>query len=329
MGDIVITGGAGFIGSAIVCELNKRGVDNILIVDELGCDERWRNLVNLRFADFVHKDDFISTIQLGDWTEKIDGIIHMGACTDTTETDADFLMWNNYEYTKIIAQWCVSNNKRLVYASSGATYGDGSQGFSDDHKNLHKLKPLNMYAYSKHLFDLWALRNNILDKIAGIKYFNVYGPNEYHKGEMRSVIHKAFEQIRATGKMKLFKSYNPKFADGAQKRDFVYVKDVVDMTIFLYNNPHLNGIFNCGMGKAHTFYEVVESVFMAVGKNIYIEYIDMPVNIREKYQYFTEAEMEKIREAGYEHRFQPIESAICDYVKNYLMSEDRYLNPEE
>jgi len=323
MSKIIITGGAGFIGSAIVCEFNSRGIDDILIVDELGKTEKWRNLVNLKFADFVHKDDFISQIEMGQ-LDNIDGIIHMGACSDTTQTDADFLLWNNYEYTKILAKWCIEHNKRFVYASSAATYGDGSLGFSDRENIIPNLHPLNIYAYSKQLFDLWALRNGLLDKIAGLKYFNVFGPNEYHKDDMRSVIHKAFEQISSTGKLKLFKSYDAKYSDGGQMRDFVYIEDAVDMTIYLYEHPKINGIFNCGTGNARTFKDLANAVFAAMDKPKNIEYIDMPDNLRDKYQYFTQADMDKIRKIGYSREFTSLENAIADYVKNYLMTDDRY-----
>ena len=324
MSKIIITGGAGFIGSAIVWAFNRKNFDDILIVDELGKTEKWQNLVNLKFADFIHKDDFISQIEMGQF-DNIDGIIHMGACTDTTQKDADFLLWNNYEYTKILANWCVELNKRFVYASSAATYGDGSLGFSDKEEFIPDLHPLNMYAYSKQLFDLWALRNNLFDKIAGIKYFNVFGPNEYHKGDMRSVVNKAFEQISSTGKVRLFKSYNPKYPDGGQMRDFVYVKDAVDMTIFLYEHPKINGIFNCGTGKARTFEDLAKAVFSAMDKPENIEYVDMPTELREKYQYFTQADINKIRKIGYSKRFASLEDAVSDYIKNYLMTEDKYL----
>ena len=327
MGYTIITGGAGFIGSATVWALNRRGEDKIIVVDHLRTGEKWRNLVNLRFYDFVHRDDFIPLLEAGKITD-VAGIIHLGACTDTTERDADYLLRNNYEYSKKLALWAVSKGIRFVYASSAATYGDGSLGFSDDHRLLPRLRPINMYGYSKHLFDLWALRTGILDRIAGVKYFNVFGPNEYHKGEMRSVVHKAFEQIREMGRVRLFKSYRPDIPDGEQKRDFIYVKDAVDLTLFLYDHPEINGIFNCGTGRARTFLDLVRAVFDAMGIPPKIEFVDMPPQLRDKYQYFTQADMSKIRAAGYEREFTSLEDAVADYVKNYLLTPDPYLKLE-
>lgn len=322
---IIITGGAGFIGSALVWELNNRKYDDILVVDELGTSEKWKNLVNLRFNDFVHKDEFISKLEVGKFENFIDGIIHMGACSSTTEKNADFLFHNNYEYTKSLAAWCIANNKRFVYASSAATYGDGSKGFSDDEEKLPTLRPLNMYGYSKQLMDLWTLRNGLLDKIAGVKFFNVFGPNEYHKDDMRSVIHKAYGQILQTGKVRLFKSYKPEYEDGGQLRDFVYVKDAVAMVLFIYNNPHANGIFNIGTGKARSFYDLVTATFNAMEKKPNIEYIDMQESLRDKYQYFTQADIKKIRKNGYKKDTYTLEQAIMDYVRNYLMKDNPYL----
>lgn len=316
---IVVTGGAGFIGSAIVWRLNTLGNDNIIIVDELGTTEKWKNLVGLKFQDFIHKDDFISAIVDETIEFPIEAIIHMGANSSTTEKDADHLFSNNYMYTKVLAQYCISNSIRFIYASSAATYGDGVLGFDDDESGIEKLRPLNMYGYSKQLFDLWAKKNNVLDRIVGIKYFNVYGPNEYHKGDMRSVVHKAFEQVRDTGKVRLFKSFNPKYKDGEQMRDFVYVKDAVDMTLYFLENPTVNGIYNVGSGKARTWNALVTALFNAVGKPVNIEYIELPEHLREKYQYFTEANLNKIKSAGYNQQITSLEDGINDYVKNYLM----------
>lgn len=325
---LVITGSAGFIGSALVWGFNRRGFDDILIVDSLGKDEKWKNLRNLHFSDFMDKAEFIERLERGELDGKVEDIIHLGACSDTMERDADFLIHNNYEYTKRIAIWCLKREKRLIYASSAATYGDGSKGFSDDHSLLPHLKPLNMYAYSKHLFDLWAYRNRYLEKMVGLKYFNVFGPNEYHKGEMRSVVHKAFQQVQEEGKIRLFKSYHPDFADGWQMRDFLYVKDAVDMTIFLYEKKEAWGIYNVGTGKARSFYDLAMAVFKALGKEPNIEFIDMPPLIRDKYQYWTEADIRKLREAGYEREITPLEEAINDYIRNYLLQPDPYLGNE-
>ncbi|MCA2004576.1 MAG: ADP-glyceromanno-heptose 6-epimerase [Ignavibacterium sp.] len=316
---IIVTGGAGFIGSAIVWRLNSLGNDNIIIVDELGTTEKWKNLVGLKFQEFIHKDDFISAVVEDTIEFPIEAIIHMGANSSTTEKNADHLFSNNYLYTQELAKYCLSKNIRFIYASSAATYGDGSLGFDDDESKLETLRPLNMYGYSKQLFDLWAKRNKVLDKIVGIKYFNVYGPNEYHKGDMRSVVHKAFEQVRDTGKVRLFKSLNPNYKDGEQMRDFVYVKDAVDMTLHFLEHRDKNGIYNVGSGKARTWIDLVTALFKAVGKPVNIEFIDLPENLKEKYQYFTEANLAKIKSAGYNKPITSLEDGVNDYVKNYLL----------
>lgn len=316
---IVVTGGAGFIGSAIVWRLNQLGKANIIIVDELGKDEKWKNLVGLKYEDFVNKLEFIEQILDDVIPYNVEAIIHMGANSSTTEKDADHLLDNNYHYTKELAKYCVEKNIRFIYASSAATYGDGSFGFNDDEKIIESLRPLNMYGYSKQLFDLWAKRNHILDRIVGIKYFNVYGPNEYHKADMRSVVHKAYEQVRDTGKVKLFKSLNPKYKDGEQMRDFVYIKDAVDMTLHFLERQDKNGIFNVGSGKARTWNDLVTALFNAVGKPVNIEYIDLPHHLAEKYQYFTEASLGKIKSSGYNQQTTSLEDGVNDYVKNYLL----------
>lgn len=316
---IVVTGGAGFIGSAIVWKLNQLGKTNIIIVDELGKDEKWKNLVGLKYEDFVNKLEFIEQVLDDVIPYNVEAIVHMGANSSTTEKDADHLIDNNYNYTKELAKYCVEKHIRFIYASSAATYGDGELGFNDDESKLETLRPLNMYGYSKQLFDLWAKRNAISDRIVGIKYFNVYGPNEYHKGDMRSVVHKAFEQVRDAGKVRLFKSLNPKYKDGEQMRDFVYVKDAVDMTLFFLDNPDINGIYNVGAGKARTWNDLVTSLFNAVGKPVNIEYIDLPNHLADKYQYFTEANLGKIKNAGYEKSTISLEDGVTDYVKNYLL----------
>lgn len=321
---IVVTGGAGFIGSAIVWKLNQLNKNKIIIVDELGRDEKWKNLVGLSYQDFVHKHEFIDQVIDDVVPYNIEAIIHMGANSSTTEKDADHLMSNNYHYTLELAKYCLEKNIRFIYASSAATYGDGLLGFEDDESKLETLRPLNMYGYSKQLFDLWAKRNDVLDRIVGIKYFNVYGPNEYHKGDMRSVVHKAFEQVRDLGKVRLFKSLNPKYKDGEQMRDFVYVKDAVDMTLYFLDHPDENGIFNVGAGKARTWNDLVKALFNAVGKPVNIEYIDLPNHLVSKYQYFTEANLNKIRSAGYNNPTISLEEGVTDYVKTYLL-KDSYL----
>jgi ADP-L-glycero-D-manno-heptose 6-epimerase len=318
---IVVTGGAGFIGSALIAALNGRGISDILVVDRLGADGRWKNLRNLSFADYVEKDDFLEMVFADKAPSGIEAVLHMGACTDTTETDASYLIKNNYEYTKLLAQWATDADVRFIYASSAATYGDGSAGFSDDEEKIENLRPLNMYGYSKQLFDLWARRTGLLKKIVGLKYFNVFGPNEYHKSDMRSFVLKAFEQINATGKVRLFKSYKPEYKDGEQRRDFLYVKDAVDMTLFFLDNPKLSGLFNIGAGKARTWNDLVKAVFAAMDKKPNLGYIEMPDSIRNQYQYFTRADITKLKQAGYKKEITSLEDAIRDYVQNYLQKD--------
>ncbi len=315
---IVVTGGAGFIGSALIAALNKRQITDILVVDQLGTDRKWKNLRNLSFVDYVEKDDFLEMVVENRLDSATEAVFHLGACSDTTETNASYLIKNNYEYSKLLAQWATADNIRFIYASSAATYGDGSAGFSDDVEKMDELRPLNMYGYSKHLFDLWARRAGLSKKIVGLKYFNVFGPNEYHKGDMQSFVVKAFEQINATGKVRLFKSYRPEFKDGGQMRDFIYVKDAVDMTLFFYDNSQLSGLFNIGSGKACTWNDLVKAVFAAMGRKPKIEYIEMPDSIRNQYQYFTQADITKLRKAGYKQETTSLEEAIQDYVQNYL-----------
>ena len=317
---IVVTGGAGFIGSAIIAGLNARGVTDILVVDELGCDGKWKNLRGLRFADYVEKDDFLEMFATGKVTTKVEAVFHMGACSATTENDASYLIKNNYQYSKLLAQWAISVGVRFIYASSAATYGDGEEGFVDDERGVESLRPMNMYGYSKQLFDLWAKRAGLLGKIVGLKYFNVFGPNEYHKGDMRSFILKAFEQINSGGKVGLFKSHRSDYGDGEQRRDFLYIKDAVDMTLFFMDNPKIGGLFNVGTGCAQTWNDLVGAVFAAMGKKELIEYIDMPDSIREQYQYFTEAEISKLRGAGYDKATTSLEEAVKDYVQKYLQT---------
>jgi ADP-L-glycero-D-manno-heptose 6-epimerase len=315
---IVITGGAGFIGSMIIAALNDRGMSDIIVVDELAFDQKWKNLRNLIFADYVEKGDFLQMVLDGKTPDDIEAVLHMGACTSTTETDASFLISNNFEYTKHLADWTAAAGIRFIYASSAATYGDGRKGFVDDEGKICELRPLNMYSYSKQLFDLWAHKRGLLKKIAGLKYFNVFGPNEYHKADMRSFVLKAFEQIKASGRVGLFKSHDPKYADGEYMRDFIYVKDAVDMTLFFLDHPQIAGLFNIGTGKARSWNDLVRVVFAAMNKKAKIEYIEMPESIRNQYQYFTQADIRKLRKAGYEKETSTLEDAVKDYVQNYL-----------
>ena len=318
---ILVTGGAGFIGSAIVAELNARGIDDILIVDILGKDERWKNLRNLSYTDYMEAEDFSEMVSDTDLRIDLEAIIHMGACSDTTETDCSYLVRNNYEFSKLLAGWAMELDARFIYASSAATYGDGEKGFADDEDAIETLMPLNMYGYSKQMFDLWCKRQGLLDRFVGIKYFNVFGPNEYHKASMRSFVIPAFEQINETGKVKLFKSNRPDYNDGEQLRDFVYVKDAVDMTLFFLENQDVGGIFNVGTGTARNWNDLAKATFAAMGQEPNIEYIDMPGHLQGKYQYFTQATTDKLRAAGYDKPTTTLEDAVTDYVQNYLMKE--------
>ncbi len=322
---IIVTGGAGFIGSAFVWKLNQEGIEDIVIVDQLGSDDKWKNLVNLRFADYIHKDEFMNLVLADEVPFETSAVIHMGACSSTTERDADYLWENNYLYSRELAEWALRHDARFIYASSAATYGDGSSGFSDDHEKISQLKPINMYGYSKQIFDLWILKNKLESKVAGIKFFNVFGPNEYHKGDMTSVIYKAFNQIKETGKMRLFKSYRKEYPDGGQMRDFVYVKDCLDVMWWFLNNPEVNGIYNLGTGKARTWKDLIKAVFAAMERKANIQYIEMPVALRNQYQYFTEAQMNKLKSAGYPVTFAPLEETVRDYVVNYLQNIDPHL----
>ena len=325
---IIVTGGAGFIGSAFVWKLNQEGIDDILIVDRLGKTDKWKNLVNLRFVNYMHKDDFLELIYNDTINFEVEAIIHMGACSSTTERNADYLWKNNNVYTGYLAEWAIERSIRFIYASSAATYGDGSLGFSDDHDKIKALKPINMYGYSKQVFDLRVLRHSWEDKIAGIKFFNVFGPNEYHKEDMTSMIFKAFNQINETGEVKLFKSYLPKYPDGGQLRDFVYVKDCINVMWWLFKNPDVNGIFNLGTGKARTWNDLIKAVFSAMKKTTNIEYIEMPEALRNQYQYFTEAKMDKLKAAGCPVAFSSLENSVQDYVVNYLQKSDPHLGKE-
>ncbi|UCE49809.1 MAG: ADP-glyceromanno-heptose 6-epimerase [Phycisphaerales bacterium] len=316
---IIVTGGAGFIGSALIAGLNGRKITDILVVDQFGTSAKWKNLRNLAFADYVEKADLLEMIAENKLDRPVEAVFHLGACSDTTEKDASYLLKNNYQYTKLLAQWATSKNVRFICASSAATYGDGETGFKDDESSLETLQPLNMYGYSKHMFDLWARRTGLLEKkVVGLKYFNVFGPNEYHKGHMRSFVIKAFEQVKADGTVRLFKSYRHDYADGEQVRDFIYVKDAVEMTLFFLDNLNLSGLYNIGSGVARTWNDLVTAVFVATGREPKIEYIDMPDSIRSQYQYFTRADMTKLRAAGYDKEIASLEDAVKDYVQNYL-----------
>ncbi len=316
---IIITGGAGFIGSNLARALNEAGEDNILIVDRLGQSEKWKNLLGIRYLDYEHRDSFLDKLEKGYFDYGVWAVFHLGACSSTTELDADYLMDNNYQFSKKLAsRFAAKKGLRFIYASSAATYGDGSEGYVDNHESTPRLRPLNMYGYSKQLFDLWALKTGFLNNAVGLKYFNVFGPNEYHKQDMRSVALRAYNQAKDSGTVKLFKSYKPEYKDGEQQRDFIYVNDAVRITLHFLERPDVNGLFNAGTGAPRTFNDLALAVFSALNIPSKIEYIDMPPGLAEKYQYYTCADIKKLTEAVYSGGFTPLEDAVKDYVVNYL-----------
>ncbi len=324
---IVVTGGAGFIGSALIWQLNLRGLTDILVVDHLAETEKWRNLSARKYADYMHRDDFLEWLPRHG--NEVSTVFHMGACSATTERDVDFLMRNNYAYTKAMWQWGVAHHGRVIYASSAATYGGGEAGYDDDTTQLDRLRPLNAYGYSKQRFDQWALRQVAEERVpaqwVGLKFFNVYGPNEYHKGGMASVVYHAFGQARDDNEVRLFKSYRDDIGDGQQRRDFVYVKDTVAVMGWLLDHPEVSGIFNLGTGQARTFRELAEATVAALPDPVPIRYIDMPHPLRSRYQYFTEAGMSRLRAVGYSAPFTSLEDGVGDYVRNHLAADDPHL----
>lgn len=322
---ILVTGGAGFIGSNIVAALNDVGRNDIAVCDRLDTGEKWRNLQKRQISDFVPLTD------LARWLEgrALDAVIHMGANADTTASDGDAIMESNFKASLRLLNWCTENQVPLIYASSAATYGDGENGFSDELMFLEKLRPLNLYAWSKHLFDLELLSRRarserLPPQCVGLKFFNVYGPNEYHKGEMKSTILRTFDRAKTGLAVKLFKSLREGVADGKQQRDFIYVGDVVSVVLWFLENPIKSGIFNVGTGKARTFLDMVLAVFTALDHEVKIEYIDMPEGLRDKYQYFTEAKIEKLRRVGYDKPFTSLEDGVEQYVTGFLSRDDRY-----
>ena len=326
---IIVTGGAGLIGSSMVWQLNRAGIDDILIVDHLGnTTDKWKNLAPLRYDDYLERDAFQEKLLRGDFNgAKIEGVYHFGACSATTERDASYLVENNFRYTAMLAEFCIPRNIRMLYASSCATYGDGSCGYKDDEETIENLRPLNMYGYSKQMFDLWAKRRGYLKHLVGCKFSNIYGPNERHKANMRSVVMRSWEQITATGCMELFRSYKKEYADGEQLRDFLYVKDAVAMVEFLFNNPKAAGLYNVGSGKAESWNKLVNAAFTALDKPCNIKYIDMPESLRDRYQYYTCAEIGKLRALGYDREIMTLEDAVKDYLVNYL-EKGSYLGDE-
>ena len=319
----IVTGAAGLIGGAVVSALNQAGETDILLVDHLGTSEKWKNLRSLKFTDYLENDLFRRLLYEGKFNDAgFKAIIHMGACSSTTERDASYLADNNFNVTKELAAFSVSHQIRFLYASSAATYGAGERGYVDDEEKMDELRPLNMYGYSKLMFDLWAKRTGILRSITGMKFTNVFGPNEKHKGGMRSMVLRSFEQISERGYVELFRSDRPEYADGEQKRDFIYVKDVAAMILALMER-NAKGIYNIGSGRAETWNALVGAVFKALDKTPDIRYIDMPDTLKGKYQYFTRADMTKFNALGTGCGARPLESAIADYVQNHLVPESK------
>jgi ADP-L-glycero-D-manno-heptose 6-epimerase len=323
----LVTGGAGFIGSNVVASLNDTGYSDVVVNDTLGSDGKWRNLQKRQLADFIPPADLLGWLA----GRKLDAVIHLGAISATTAVDGDEVIQNNFRLSLRLLDWCTATRTRFIYASSAATYGDGEAGFVDDGSPaaLKKLRPMNLYGWSKHLFDL-AIAERVTKgqplppQWAGLKFFNVYGPNEYHKGAMMSVLCKVFDEAKAGKPVRLFKSHRPGIADGDQRRDFIYVDDVTAVTRWLLETPQVCGLFNVGTGKAQSFREMIEAMFAALGRPPNIEYVDMPVSIRDTYQYFTQASVENLRRAGYNAGFTPLETAVRRYVGEFLNRADRY-----
>lgn len=319
---IILTGGAGFIGSALLHELNRRGRTDVLVVDVIDHPRKARNLAPLQFRELVGIHEFRRALATGQYDQcSVTGFLHMGACSATTETDWNYLADNNVEYSQEILRWCVDHKVRCVYASSGATYGDGAQGFSDDHSMFHHLQPLNLYGRSKLAVDIWARDKGYLASVAGLRYFNVFGPNEWHKEGMRSVVNKKFPELRDHGFITLFKSYDGRYADGTQERDFIYVRDIVDMTLWFLDHHEASGVFNLGSGRARTWNDMAQAMFAAAKRTPRIVYVDMPDDLKKQYQYHTQAGVSKLRAAGYTKECWTLENAISDYVCGHLLPD--------
>lgn len=320
---ILLTGAAGFIGSYLLGYLNEKGYTDIIIADDFNDEDKWFNFDSKQFTARVEREELFAWLEANN--PAVDFVFHLGARTDTTEFDYSIHQRLNVEYSQKIWAYCTEKGVPLVYASSAATYGSGEQGYRDDHAIVEQLQPLNPYGVSKNEFDKWALRQTTAPPgWAGLKFFNVYGPNEYHKGRMASVIFHSFNQMQKTGKVKLFKSHRPDFRDGQQLRDFIYVKDVAAVCVWLMEHPVPPGLYNLGTGRARSFEDLALATFAGLGKEPVIEYIDMPADIREKYQYFTEADMRKLQEAGYTASFTSLEEGVKDYVQQYLMKKAYY-----
>jgi ADP-L-glycero-D-manno-heptose 6-epimerase len=324
---LLVTGAAGFIGSNVVAGLNEAGRTDIAVNDIIGGEGKWRNLAKRQVADVVPPAELFRWLE----TRKLDAVIHLGAITDTTATDADLVLENNFRLSRRLLDWCTETRTPFVYASSAATYGDGAAGFSDDWSPdaLKRLSPMNLYGWSKHLFDLAvadraAKREKLPPQWCGLKFFNVFGPNEYHKGEMMSLVAKRFDDAKSGRAVRLFKSHRPDVEDGDQRRDFIYVDDAVAVVRWLLDSPSISGIFNVGTGNARSFRDLISALFHALGRDPQIEYIEMPGAIRDQYQYFTQAEVDNIRRAGYNAGFTPLENAVGHYVTRFLNADDRY-----
>ena len=320
---IIVTGGAGFIGSCFIARLNELGRNDIIVVDNWDKDGlKKKNLSGKRYEKFFDKQDFLGLMKSKSSLGKATHVIHMGACSSTTGTDREYYYNNNFLYSCEVARWSLDQKARLIYASSAATYGNGENGYSDAPDMIRRCRPLNYYGESKQLFDEWVLNRQLEMQVVGLKFFNVFGPNEYHKGDMRSVIAKSFEQVTREGRISLFRSHRPDYVDGEQRRDFIYVKDAVDVMMFLMDKPSINGIFNLGTGEARTWNDLARALFAGLGKPPRIEYFDMPESLRPRYQYFTQAEMQRLRQAGYERPFTRLEDAVKDYVG--FLKQGRY-----
>jgi len=326
---IIVTGGAGFIGSNIVAALEARGETEVVVCDSLGDGDKWRNIAKRDLMGILPSESLFDFLEGQRGT--IDIVFHMGAISATTATDADLVISNNVNFSLKLWEWCVLAEARFIYASSAATFGDGSAGFDDDESidGLRNLRPLNLYGWSKHVLDrriarLCAEGQPTPPQWAGLKFFNVFGPNEYHKGPMRSVAHQLHEQIAAGDPVRLFRSHHPDYEDGGQMRDFVSVDDCVDVMMWLFDQPDVSGLFNLGTGTARSFTDLAHAVYVAMGAAPKIEFIDTPEAIRDKYQYFTQANMAKLRDAGCEHAFRPLEESVGDYVRDFLDQDDPY-----
>ncbi len=323
---ILITGATGFIGSAFASVLNRKGRSDLILSDSFGEKDKWKNILGVDFVRFVDRNELFCFLESDELAKKITAVVHLGACADTTQTDADYLFANNVDFSIDLCEWSTKRGVRFVYASSAAVYGDGSMGFSDSDELTLKLRPLNAYGFSKWMFDMWVLKNRMVDKVAGMRFFNVFGPNEYHKGSMASVVFRAYPLAKAEGKVRLFESHRDDYSHGEQLRDFIYIDQVTDAILYLMDNGTANGIFNVGTGVAHTFNQLAQAILEGVGKKANIEYFPMPEEIRDRYQYYTQADMTRLYGIGfpkYEDKFQEY---VEKYVSCYLMQGQRYLS---